>query len=306
MADVMIEDCPACGQRASRELFVYRGDVPIARCGSCETEFSKKRFSATDLEEFYGADYFEGQYGYTDYGATADMKVGTFDDRLNMLATYIAPRPGTQPPRILDVGCADGLLVRRAHARGWESWGIDISRSVIERAKQRADGAASAGRLVAGVLETHDFAEVRFDALVMSDMIEHVHDPYPPLKRAFELLQPGGVLLIETPNQAGLMRRLMGARWAMYRPPEHLLYFNPGSLRRVLERSGFEVVYAKASKKVFTLPYLRDKLRVSNPLLARGLSLVCGFAANLKFWLPSGSFIAIARRKETPSGSTIT
>jgi SAM-dependent methyltransferase len=296
MNDLVIKDCPACGHRANSELFVYRGDIAIARCDSCETEFSKKRFSETDLEKFYGADYFEGQYGYADYGATADMKIGTFEDRLNTLATHIALVSERQP-RILDVGCADGLLVRRAHARGWESWGIDISREVIEVAKQRADGEGAARRLVAGVLETHDFAGVRFDALVMSDMIEHVHDPYPPLKKAFELLQPSGILLIETPNQAGLMRRIMGSRWAMYRPPEHLLYFNPTSLQSVLERSGFEVLHAKASKKVFTLPYLRDKLTVSNPLLARGVSIVSGFAPNFKFWLPSGSFMTIARKK---------
>lgn len=304
MNDLMIDGCPVCGQRTSRELFLYRGQIPIARCDSCETEFSKKRFSEAELEKFYSADYFEGQYGYADYSATADMKIGTFESRLNMLAAYLSPST-EQSPRILDVGCADGLLVRRAHARGWESWGIDISRSVIEVARQKADGTAAAHRLIAGVLESHDFSGVRFDALIMSDMIEHVHDPYSPLKRAFELLCPSGILLIETPNQAGLMRRIMASRWSMYRPPEHLVYFNPVSLRSVLDRTGFEVLYAKASKKVFTLPYLRDKLRVSNPLLARGLSTVSGVVGNFKFWLPSGSFITVARKKAALKGDVV-
>src|SRR4029453_7997857 len=59
------------------------------------------------------------------------------------------------------------------------------------------------------------------------------------LRRAFALLRPGGLLYATTPNGASLTSRLLGLKWSIYAPPDHLQLFSPRSLARSCARVGF-------------------------------------------------------------------
>ena len=106
-------------------------------------------------------------------------------------------------------------------------------------------------------------------------------------------------MLIETPNLSGLLRKCTGRRWPMYRPPEHLLYFTPTSLADLVTRERFSVVRYQASTKAFSLSYLADKLRVTNPLLAKLTQQVAKVVGQRLFWLPSGSFWLLGKKNES-------
>lgn len=288
--------CPMCESKATAEVFLYNGNIPMRKCNHCLGEYCGRRFSSDELEAFYGGAYFQGEYGYKDYQSLADMKRKTFAARLTRLEKQFALRGGHSGRHLLDVGCADGLLVRTACARGWAGWGLDISLSAIKSARDSAASEVDRARLIDGVLEKVDLRPGSFDAIVMSDMIEHVHNPVSVLQRARELLADDGVLLIETPQAQGLMHKLMGRRWPMYRPPEHLLYFSTEGLRSALSRAGFALIEGEPTSKAFTLRYLRDKLRVSNPIIARTISPLAWILGGTCFWVPSGSFMVVARK----------
>jgi hypothetical protein len=73
----------------------------------------------------------------------------------------------------------------------------------------------------------------------------------------FAMLQPGGVVAISTPNHGSWWRVIMGKHWPGYTHKEHLYFFDPYSLKKVVEQAGFEVVVIKTNDaRPFPLSFL--------------------------------------------------
>jgi SAM-dependent methyltransferase len=175
---------------------------------------------------------------------------------------------------ILDVGCATGSLLAAARDQGLKPYGIDRNPHAIERARQRVPTAA----LHVGVLDDDAFAGVAFDAIVMTDFLEHVRDPFHELGVARRRLAPGGVLAITTPRVDSLSRRVLRARWPQYRE-EHLTYFSRAGLHHLLARAGFSVRRSQMTWKAVTLSYLHGQAqtypdRVLTPLTGAAYRLL--------------------------------
>jgi SAM-dependent methyltransferase len=111
----------------------------------------------------------------------------------------------------------------------------------------------------------------RFDAAVLLDVLEHVPDPLPFLRALHARLRPGGRLLIMTPNLASWLARVSGARWVSLKVPEHVLYYTPQSLRRVLANAGFAVRTLRPAGQYVTLAFLLERTGRLAPAFARPL-----------------------------------
>jgi SAM-dependent methyltransferase len=136
--------------------------------------------------------------------------------------------------RLLEVGCGHGLLLDEARRRGYEASGVELSAS-----------AAGYARDVLGLdvreepLEAIDGGE-RYAAIVMADVIEHLEDPLEALDRCRDLLAPGGVLCIVTPDPSSATARLAGSRWWGYLPA-HTYLLPRLTLRELLGVRGLVV-----------------------------------------------------------------
>lgn len=154
-------------------------------------------------------------------------------------------------------------------------------------------------RVIAGRLEEAPFAAGRFDVITMFDVLEHVPSPKTFLAKARRLLVPGGRLVIETPNMAGWLPRVMGKRHPWVRPPEHLTYFTPPTLRLLLEQCGFLVDQLHGStEKVLTLDYVLALTARTNPFATALLKGTLGrwkTLAAYPFSVPLATMLAIAR-----------
>lgn len=151
------------------------------------------------------------------------------------------------PGKLLDIGAGTGILMHLARERGWQVQGIDICSLTAEKAA-REFGV----EVVVAPIEEHRFAD-RFDAITMLDVLEHVVDPLSTLRRAHDLLRPGGAIAIAVPNQRCLLTSLVGA-YARVRGsaanqllfrlyvPQHLHYFTPPTLRRMVETAKFRIL----------------------------------------------------------------
>ncbi|MDZ4361740.1 MAG: class I SAM-dependent methyltransferase, partial [Variovorax sp.] len=149
--------------------------------------------------------------------------------------------------RLLDVGAATGYFVGLAKEAGYDAEGVDIS------AYAAALGRAKGLSIRAGVID--DIHE-EFDCITMLDLIEHVPDPRSVVKKAASLLRGGGVLIINAPDAGSALARVLGARWHLISPPEHLYYFNRTNIQRLLEEEGFQVVRMTTIGKWFTFKYI--------------------------------------------------
>jgi SAM-dependent methyltransferase len=144
------------------------------------------------------------------------------------------------PGRLLDVGAARGVFLNLARSRGWDVTGIELSIEAM-----RAARGAFGLELIPSTVEEAGFRDGSFDAVHMSHVLEHLPSPVGTLREIHRILRPGGVLMIEVPNEFG---DLMGAvrelvlrrrRPAYEVPSPHLYFFTPRTLRAVVRRAGF-------------------------------------------------------------------
>ena len=121
-----------------------------------------------------------------------------------------------------------------------------------------------------------DIAPDSFDLVTMIHVIEHFIDPNRAVQKTRDILKPGGLFFLETPNWDGIGAIVQKERWSHLIPPEHLNYFGPSSMRVLAERNGFQIL----SMKTVTPPYLVSIQRFPI-LLKRILRLAYSFSSFL-------------------------
>ena len=143
--------------------------------------------------------------------------------------------PGGTRGRLLDVGCGAGDGIVRMRALGWEAEGVDFDARAVEAAR-------GLGLTVAcGSLIAQRYAAGSFSAVVMTHVIEHVYGLKADLGECFRVLEPGGRLVIETPNASSWLHGRFEANWRGLEPPRHIQVFTRAALGRLARDCGFEV-----------------------------------------------------------------
>lgn len=143
--------------------------------------------------------------------------------------------------RLLDVGAHAGRFIARARARGWQADGLELNPRTAAFA-----AAASGGFVSQANLFTFDARGAAYDAITLTDVLEHIPQPRAALRRVHDLLAPGGWVAIKVPNAPVqvLKERVHAALDRGYRPTladnlVHVNHFDVGSMREALEREGF-------------------------------------------------------------------
>jgi len=113
-----------------------------------------------------------------------------------------APPPGK---RVLDVGAAGGSFLAEARKRGYLPFGVEPSQWMCRFAREHYGLDLEPGTIFDVAREPGSL-----DLLSLWDVLEHTTDPTAVLKRAHELLAPGGTLAISVPDYGSLAARAMG------------------------------------------------------------------------------------------------
>jgi SAM-dependent methyltransferase len=207
-------------------------------------------------------EYFEGAgTGYASYGAQEETLRATFRGLLRGMRAR-----GMTGGKLLEVGCAYGFFQEEAAPFFEARTGTDYSRAALERAAARADALVLGG-------PTDLDAGARFDCAACIHVVEHVYDPVPWLREIGRRLAPGGWLVLATPDAGALWRPLMGRRWPFYKAPEHVTFFDRGTLARLLERAGFADVRPLPYPSIFPLGLAAEKLALPLPAALRRLAV---------------------------------
>ncbi|WP_224369539.1 class I SAM-dependent methyltransferase [Hyalangium versicolor] len=149
---------------------------------------------------------------------------------------------GRKPGRLLEVGCGSGTFLRAAARHGWEAVGIDIDPGAITAAR-RTPGI----EVRLGELTEQAFPTGAFDAVVMNNVLEHVHNPVEIIAECRRILAPGGRLVAVTPNLEAYGHDVMGPDWRGLEIPRHLYVFTGPALVHLGQRAGFDRVRSFSS-----------------------------------------------------------
>ena len=223
--------CPLCESEHRSFVLKKRSPIPamptleVLRCQDCDHCYLGRWRETLQLGLY---DYYADRLGRSREQLYLPLNTRSYESMLAGLEGEVRGR------RLLDVGCGMGHLVYVAQARGWDALGIDTSGAAVRLAREL--GAQAIER----DFFSDELSDARFDAVVLSELIEHVPDPGRFLRRAAMLLAPGGTLYLTTPNFDSLTRRLVGSAWSPIHP-EHISYFVESRLRRALVDAGLRV-----------------------------------------------------------------
>jgi len=120
---------------------------------------------------------------------------------------------------------------------GWQASGIEISKFACDFAREHLHLDVRCGTLAETVL-----APQSFDVVTMWDYLEHSLDPARELALANKVLKPGGLVALTSPDIASMPARIWGPRWMGIKDGEHLYYFSPSTIERLLSKAGFRMV----------------------------------------------------------------
>jgi len=183
--------------------------------------------------------------------------------RTNRLVVDQLRKAGLESGRVLDVGSGPGYLIRALEEAGYEAAGLDHSEEALRLGAQHVSAEIQLG----DVCEHIPWDDGSFDGVVLHDVIEHLTEEDAALVEIRRVLRPGGLVLLSTLNESSVLHKLLGKRWSFYQDPTHVKPWRTASLRALLERHGFEVVY---STTYFDLNKAGETTRWLEPLRRLG------------------------------------
>jgi SAM-dependent methyltransferase len=218
------------------ELSKYSGQrLSLVRCGACGFAQpaalpSLPRYFDRMYDQRWSEDWIAAEF-------ESPVKDQIFSEILHDLGKRLPPARR----RLLDVGAHAGRFLKVARAAGWAPEGLELNPQTA------AFAAAMSGAVVhQGNVGTLDPGVRRFDAITLTDVLEHVPDPIAVLRRVRDLLDDGGWVAVKVPNGPvqRLKENLRASIFPAYRATladnlVHVNHFSPESLRLALQRSGF-------------------------------------------------------------------
>lgn len=144
------------------------------------------------------------------------------------------------PGTVVDVGAGNGHYLTQL-AEQFTPVGIEISSqaAALGQEKLRSRGGYFVNQDACSGLKALPAASA--SGVMMRSFLEHDSTPRETLQAAFQALKPGGILVLKVPNYGSWNRHIMGARWCGFRFPEHVNYFTPETLQRMVTAEGFSV-----------------------------------------------------------------
>ena len=240
--------CPLCSGSDIAPLdIIDRYDPPfsVSQCAQCGFIFMNPPFKNDIINNLYRQDYYNGtaEYSYQDERKTERYARHVWDRRIK----FIAARTGHG--NFLDIGAAFGGFMKSAAAY-FTPYGIELSPYSGGHARS-----IFGDRLHIGSLDDHPFSHGSFSVITMIEVIEHIKDPSSAVKECYDLLERGGVLVIQTANMQARQARVLKDRYA-YFLPGHLSYFSMKNLTGLLRKHGFTTIKVYCPVEFGLLPKL--------------------------------------------------
>lgn len=229
-----MNECPIClhGEDIFRckVNLIYGSEYDLVECAQCGVLRFSPLPTENDLNEFYGASYFDFEKHKTEGKGMAFAR------------KYLQNKPAG---KFLDVGCATGFFINGIRQNcDWEVFGVDFSPEAVGFARKELGLNALSGELT-----EIDFAAAEFHFVHMNNVLEHVRDPLQTLKECRRIIKSDGTMFLSVPNGLTDSLDLINFYKTEKKPARskngHIFFFPAKALLRMIDEAGFEIMDSK-------------------------------------------------------------
>jgi 2-polyprenyl-3-methyl-5-hydroxy-6-metoxy-1,4-benzoquinol methylase len=214
-------NCPICNAVKCKLLY-EENEFPVWKCLRCSHIYVSPQPSKAVVFEYYDKHLPE----VDNQDASESHRQNVYNQTAIAINKYMQHQGD-----LLDIGAGFGGFLERASVDGWRIHGLEINRSRYNICKQRLSSKANENAIQCSSFEDAELDQASFDAIVLINVIEHVKNPVSIFERAYELLRPGGCIVIRWPQLA--------FRGSLHVAPEHLHGFTGRSISTLINKTGF-------------------------------------------------------------------
>ncbi len=186
--------------------------------------------------------------------------------------------------RLLDVGCGSGIFLMNAKRHGFNVSGIDPSEIAVRLCQKQ-----HSIEPFHGYLTVDSQLPKNYGILSAWDVIEHVENPKDFLRSCYAHLEHGGILLLETPDESSLIRKIINIIDKIINLklisnlyyPAHRYYFTHKSIKLLLNEVGFTSIHIHKEHTIFSKA--KEKKRLYQKLTNKQLIKLDILYSILKF-----------------------
>lgn len=165
------------------------------------------------------------------------------------------------------------------------SVGVDLSQKARKEAKLYCDVVYSSIYNIS--------PKERFDLIVGLNLIEHIYDPIGFLKYLSEKLTKEGSIVLVTPYFDGFWYKLLRSKWPLFKPPEHVFFYNPLTLAKIAKMAEcFSHIRTFSILHAFPLEVVIRKLGFASNFTLNSK------IATLNLWFPRVILCMIATKRQ--------
>lgn len=223
-------DCDLCGATQWRPAGEICGRR-YALCAGCGVVRLVDRVAESALGLLY-AHYYETEE-LSREELERQLKNPTFAHRMRRIESM----RGSRQRRIFEIGCGDGNFLAFMQRAGWTVDGSEFSSETVSMVRHRHGIAITDGDVTKLTPPSAPYPVV-----AAYHVIEHVYRPSEWLRRVRTLIEPLGLLCLQTPNWNSLTHALTGLAWSPMTFPQHVYLYTPRTLSALLPRFGFEAL----------------------------------------------------------------
>ena len=210
----------------------------------------------------------------------------------NRFNAILARRYGRRGGRLLEIGVGMGHLVGQLED-SFETYGLDLNHWAVKQSKS----VVTKTQLETASAQELPFSDHSFNVVIIKHIVEHLPDPKKAIQEIGRVTEPGGILILATPNLDSLLKPWKGDKWIGYQDPTHISLKHPAEWLAYIERAGFEFIKV-FSDGFWDVPYVPW---VPSPIQKLFFGSLGGFQA-ISGWifLPmrwGESILVIARKK---------
>ena len=169
----------------------------------------------------------------------------------NRFNAMLACRYGKRGARLLEIGSGMGHLVGQLEDT-FETYGMDLNHWAVKQSK----AAVKKTRLQTASAQELPFSDHSFNVVIIKHIVEHLPDPQKATQEIGRVTEPGGTLILATPNLDSMLKPWKGDKWIGYQDPTHISLKRPDEWLELIRSAGFRPVRV-FSDGFWDVPYVR-------------------------------------------------